>query len=68
MLNTAKDLITIGEKLGKVTNVTFSETPVSNYSWDSERVVVSGIMTDGRPFSLALAVTEPKAEDDSNAD
>ena len=68
MLNTAKDLITVGEKLGKVTNVNFSEKPTSSYSWDSERVVVSGIMTDGRLFSLALAVTEPKAEDDSDAD
>ena len=68
MLNTAKDLITIGEKLGKVSNVSFNEKPKGSYSWDMERVSVSGIMADGRPFSLSLTVTEPKAEDDSDAD
>jgi hypothetical protein len=68
MLNTMKELTAIGEKLGKVTNVSFSEKPTSNYSWDNDRVNISGIMTDGRPFSLSLIVTEPKAEDDSDAD
>lgn len=67
MLNTMKELTAVGERLGKVTSVSFSEKPGSNYSWDKERVSVSGIMTDGRPFSLSLTVTEPKAEDDSDA-
>ena len=68
MLNTTKDLITTGEKLGKVTNVNFSEKPDSGYSWDTDRVKVSGIMADGRSFSLSLTVTELNAEDDSDAD
>jgi hypothetical protein len=68
MLNTMKELTAIGEKLGKVTNVSFSEKPSSDYSWDTDRVRVSGIMADGRPFSLSLTVTEPEAEDDSDAD
>ena len=67
MLNTMKELTAIGEKLGKVSNVSFSEKPISSYSWDSERVVVSGTMTNGRQFTLSLTVTEPKAEDDSDA-
>ena len=64
MLNTMKELTTIGEKLGKVSNVSFSEKTESNYSWDEERVRVSGIMIDGRSFVLSLTVTEPDANDD----
>ena len=64
MLNTMKELTTIGEKLGKVSNVSFAEKPKSNYSWDMERVRVSGIMTDGRPFAISLTVTERGANDD----
>lgn len=67
MLNTMKEMVAIGEKIGKVTDVSFSEKPTRDYSWDSDRVVVSGIMADGRPFSLSLTVIEPKAEDDSDA-
>lgn len=66
MLNTMKELTTIGEKLGKVSNVSFDEKPKSNYSWDMERVRVSGIMTDGRSFVLSLTVTEPSAKDDDD--
>ena len=68
MLSTMKDMTAIGEKLGTVSDVSFSEMPKSSYSWDEERVKVSGTMPDGRKFSLSLVVSELKAEDDSDAD
>lgn len=68
MLNTMMELVAIGEKLGAVSNVKFSEKPETGYSWDTDRVIVSGIKSDGRKFELRLTVIEPKAEGDTDAD
>lgn len=60
MLNFAKELLTAFEKICRVSKFTVSTHP--DGKWDTDRVVITGRLDDGREMTLTLTEELPDAD------